>query len=168
MIDYVKQMLSGEFEAALSMLNACIEACPEQNWEDKIANGTFRWVTYHALFFLDLYLSPSEHEFKRRDFHIRGGDEREDRLCEGLGKQETLAYMPICRQKMLESIAAETPESLAGPSGFSWYPITRGEFHVNNIRHVQHHTGQLSAHLRRIGVAEANNRSLPWIGAGWR
>jgi hypothetical protein len=113
-------------------------------------------------------LSPSEHDFTRREFHVRGGDEREDRQCEGLSKQETLAYVPICRQKMLESIAAETPESLAGGSGFSWYRITRGNFHVNNIRHVQHHTGQLSAYLRRIGVAGDNNKALPWLGAGWR
>jgi hypothetical protein len=168
MIEYVRQMLIREFEAALAMLNQCIEACPEEHWDDKIANGTFRWVAYHALFFLDLYLSSSEHDFQRRDFHVRGGDEREDRLSEGLSRQDSLSYVAICRQKILEAIAAETIESLQGGSGFSWYPITRGEFHINNIRHVQHHTGQLSAHLRRIGVAEDNNRSLPWVGSGWR
>jgi DinB superfamily len=168
MIEYVRQMLLGQFESALCMLNQCIEACPEEHWDDKIGNATFRWGVYHALFFLDLYLSPSEHDFTRREFHLRGGDEREDRLSEGLSKQETLEYVAICRQKMLKAIAAETPESLAGGSGFSWYPITRGEFHINNIRHVQHHTGQLSAHLRRIGIAANNNKSLPWIGAGWR
>jgi hypothetical protein len=168
MIEYVRKMLIGEFEAALCMLNQCVEACPEPHWNDKIANGTFCWVAYHALFFLDLYLSPSEHDFTRREFHFHGGDEREDHLSAGLSKQDTHAYVPICRQKMIEAIAAETPDTLAGGSGFSWYPITRGEFHLNNIRHVQHHTGQLSAHLRRIGVAEANNKSLPWIGAGWR
>lgn len=27
----------------------------------------------------------------------------------------------------------------------------RGELHLYNLRHVQHHTGQLSAYLRRIG-----------------
>ena len=168
MIEYVKKMLIGEFEAALCMLNQCIEACPEEHWDDKIGNASFRWVAYHALFFLDLYLSPSEHDFQRKDFHLRGGDEREDRLSEGLSKRDTLAYVLVCRQKILESIAAETAESLQGGSGFSWYRITRGEFHVNNIRHVQHHTGQLSTHLRRIGVAEANNKSLPWCRSGWR
>src|SRR5882757_7723486 len=100
MIDYVRQMLIQEFEAALCMLSHCIDACPEDHWDDKIANGTFRWVTYHALFYLDLYLSPSEHDFKPRDFDHFGGDEREDRLCEGLSKQDTLAYVPICRQKI--------------------------------------------------------------------
>jgi hypothetical protein len=54
MIDYVKQVLIGQFEAALCMLNQCIEACPEEHWDDKIGNATFRGVTYHMLFFLDL------------------------------------------------------------------------------------------------------------------
>ena len=62
--------------------------------------------------------------------------------CVGLSKDDTLAYVPLCRQKMLDSIATETEESLAGPSGFSWYKITRGEMHLVNIRHIQHHTGQ--------------------------
>ncbi len=168
MIEYVRKMLVAEFEAALAMLSHCIEACPEDHCNDKIGNATFRWNAYHALFFLDLYLSPSEHDFTPREFHLLGGDEREDRLSEGLTKQDTLAYVELCRQKILPAIAAETPESLEGGSGFSWYSITRGEFHLNNIRHVQHHTGQLSGYLRRIGVAEANNKSLPWIGAGWR
>jgi DinB family protein len=168
MIEYVRMMLVAELEAALAMLNHCIEACPEEHWNDKIGNATFRWNAYHVLFFLDLYLSPSEHDFAPREFHLLGGDEREDRLSEGLSKQDTLAYVPLCRQKIIAAIATETAESLAGGSGFSWYSITRGEFHLNNIRHVQHHTGQMSAHLRRIGVAEANNKSLPWIGAGWR
>jgi hypothetical protein len=149
------------------MLKHCIEACPEDHWDDKIANGTFRWVTYHTLFFLDLYLSRSEADFRPRDFHHRGGDEREDQLSEGLSKSETLAYVPLCREKMRESLAAETAESLEGPSGFSWYPITRGEFHINNIRHVQHHTAALSAHLRRVGIV-TDRKTLPWVGSGWR
>jgi hypothetical protein len=167
MIEYVRQTLVGEFEAALSMWKHCIEACPDEHWHDKIANGTFRWVTYHTLFFLDLYLSRSEADFRPRDFHHRCGDERDDQLSEGLNKAETLAYVPICRDKMRESLAAETAESLQGPSGFSWYPITRGEFHINNIRHVQHHTAALSAHLRRVGIVK-DRTTLPWVGSGWR
>ena len=102
-----------------------------------------------------------------RDFHHRGGDERLPGACAGLDKDETLAYVSICRQKMLETLAAETAESLQGPSGFSHRPSTRGELHLYNLRHVQHHTGQLSAYLRRVDPS-LSLRALPWIGAGWR
>ena len=167
MIDNVRQILTGQFEASLAMLNQCIEACPPEHWEGKIAQSTFRWVAYHTLFFCDLYLSPSSKAFEVRDLHRRGGDEREPVECAGLPKDDTLAYVPICRQKMLKSIAAETQESLAGPSGFSWYKVTRGELHLINIRHIQHHTGQLSAYLRRTDDRFKDRKTLRWIGSGW-
>ena len=168
MLDYVKQILVGQFEASLAMLNQCIAACPEEHWEGKIGNGSFRWVAYHTLFFVDLYLSASEEAFELRELHQRGGDEREPVAAAGLSKDDTLAYVAICRQKMLDAIAAETAESLAGPSGFSWRKFSRGELHIYNLRHVQHHTGQLSAYLRRIGPAFQDRTALPWIGSGWR
>jgi uncharacterized damage-inducible protein DinB len=168
MIHYVQQILTGQFEASLAMLNACIQACPAEHWEGKIANGTFRWVAYHTLFFLDLYLTPSEEQFHLRDLHQRGGDEREPVASPGLTKEDTLSYLQLCRQKVIESLSAESAKSLAGPSGFSWYQCTRGELHIINIRHVQHHTGQLSAYLRRVDPACRERPALPWVTTGWR
>jgi hypothetical protein len=168
MIEYVKTILTSQFEAALCMMDHCIRACPPEHWEGKITNGTFRWVAYHTLFWVDLYLSLGDQAFVLRDFHHRGGDEREDTASPGLTKDETLAYVPICRQKMLETLAAETAESLQGPSGFPYRKITRGELHVYNLRHVQHHTGQLSAYLRRVDPALNDPKILPWIGTGWQ
>jgi hypothetical protein len=168
MLDLVKQILIAQFEASLAMFNACIAACPDEHWEGKIANGSFRWVAYHTLFFIDLYLSESEVAFQLRDLHLRGGDERAEDASPGLPKQETLAYVPICRQKVLDTVSVETAESLAGPSGFSYREFSRAELHIYNIRHVQHHTGQLSAYLRRVDPAHVGQRSLPWIGTGWR
>jgi DinB superfamily len=169
MIEYVKMILTGQFEAALCMMDQCIRVCPPEHWEGKIANGTFRWVAYHTLFWVDLYLSPGDEvEFVLRDFHHRGGDERENAICLGLSKDETLSYVQICRKKMLDTMAGETAESLQGPCGFSYRKITRGELHVYNLRHVQHHTGQLSAYLRRVDPALCEPEALPWIGTGWR
>lgn len=168
MIDYLKQLLTSQFEASLAMLKNCIAACPEEHWEAKIANGTCRWVAYHTLFFLDLYLSPRNDAFELRELHNHGGDERQPVACVGLSKDDALAYVEICRQKIVDSLAVETPESLQGPSGFSWYQCTRGELHVINIRHIQHHTGQLSAYLRRVGAVDEDRRALPWVKTGWR
>jgi hypothetical protein len=168
MIDYVKQILIGQFEASLAMLNQCLEACPPEHWEGQIANGTFRWVAYHTLFFADLYLSPSHEAFKLRELNERGGDERQPVAGVGLDKEDALSYAQICRQKMRDTIAAETPDSLAGSSGFDGYKISRGELHLVNIRHIQHHTGQLSAYLRRVDERSKDREALRWIGSGWR
>ncbi len=165
MIEYVKTILTGQFEAALCMLDESVQKCPQEHWEGKIANHTFRQIAYHTLFFVDLYLSPNEEGFKLRDFHDRGGDERSSTgPSPGLPKDETLSYLAICRKRALEALASETPESLERESGFSWLPFSRGELHLYNIRHVQHHTGQLSAYLRRI--VEDGERW--WVKTGWR
>lgn len=167
MIDYVKQILTGQFEATLAMLKECIEKCPPEHWEGKIGNKTYRETAYHALFFVDFYLTPNEESFTLREFHQRGGDEREPIVSPGLSKAETLEYVQYCRQKMLAAIAAETQASLEGPSGVSYKKFSRGELHLDNIRGMQHHTGQLSANLRRLQVVE-DPSALPWVGSGWR
>jgi hypothetical protein len=159
----------GQFEAALCMIDHCIRVCSSEQWDGKIANRTFGSVVYHTLFWVDVYLSPGDEDsFVLREFHHRGGDEREPEACRGLSKEETLDYVGICRQKMLETLAAETAEVLQGPSGFSCRKITRGELHLYNLRHVQHHAGQLSAYLRRVNPALRDEETLPWIDSGWQ
>ena len=168
MVEYLKKILASQFEAVLCMLNHCIQTCPPEHWEGKIANLTFRQVAYHTLFFVDAYLSPNEKAFQMRDLHHRGGDERQPTPTPGLSKEETLQYLAICRRKASEALAAETDESLQGPSGFSRRKFSRGELHIYNIRHVQHHTGQLSAFLRRTDKLRENDQALVWVGAGWQ
>jgi hypothetical protein len=164
MMDYLKTILLGQFEASLCMLNDCIRRCPPEHWEGRIANDTFRQIAYHTLFFVDLYLSPGEDAFALRELHHRGGDERSSTAAStGLTKDETLSYLALCRQKAVETLASEIQESLEAPSGFPRLPFSRGELHLSSIRHVQHHTGQLSAYLRRIVQDEASW----WVKTGW-
>jgi uncharacterized damage-inducible protein DinB len=171
MVDFLKQILQGQYEAALCMLNHCMAACGDEYWEGKVANGTFRQIVYHTLFFTDLYLSPSNEAFELRELHQRGGDERGPELCAGVNKEDALAYVKICRQKVKDSLAAETEQSLRGESGFSWRKgMGRAELHIYNIRHIQHHTGALAAYLRRVDPAlrEPKVEQLRWVGQGWR
>src|SRR6266480_3315026 len=136
MVEFLRQVLQSQFEAALSMLKDCVAECGEKYWEGKIANATFRQIAYHTLFFTDLYLSASKEDFQLRDLHKVGGDERGTTLSTGLSKDETLEYVKICRQKVIDSLAAETAQSLQGPSGFR--KCSRIELHIYNIRHIQH------------------------------
>lgn len=168
MIEHLKCILLAQFEAALAMLKQCVEACPAEHWEGKVANETFRWNAYHALFYADLYLSTSNEAFELRELNHRGGDERGAEACAGLSQEDLLAYIQLVHQKMLDAIAAETEETLTGPGGFSWYSVTRAEMHVVNIRHVQHHAAQLSAYLRRVDDRYKEAGTLRWIRTGWR
>jgi DinB superfamily len=168
MINSIHHAILGQFEAALAMLSHCVDVCPVEHWEEKIANNTFRQVAYHALFFADYYLSPNEESFQLRALHERGGDERLPQVSAGLSQAETISYVAVCRQKAIDVLASETPVTLAGRSGFSARQISRVELHLYNIRHLQHHVGQLSAYLRRTDPSFAESVALRWIGSGWQ
>ena len=71
-------------------------------------------------------------------------------------------YMQFCNDKATRVINAETDETLAAPSGFSWLKCTRAEVHVYNTRHIQHHAAQISLRLRLNEQAE-----IPWVRQGW-
>lgn len=168
MIDYLRKILAGQFEAALAMLHNCIVHCPAEHWEAKIASLSLRQVAYHTLFFTEYYLSPGEEAFSLRKLHERGGDERLSEASAGLSLEETLDFLRFCRAKALETFAGETEQSLQAPARFARRDFSRGELHLYSLRHIQHHTGQLSAAIRRLNPDVQNSPDLPWIGSGWR
>lgn len=160
-------IIQSQFEAALAMLRDCVEKCPPAQWDGLIAKYPFWHAAYHTLCFVDCYLSASEHAFQPRAtepdrLHPLGIKELEEEYPSRRFEQSELRrYVAICLDKLRETLAGETEQTLAGPSGFSWLPFSRAELHLYNIRHVQHHAGQLGAHLRRAGV------ELAWVKAGW-
>ena len=46
-----------QFGAAIDMLDNTLLACPEELWGDRAQGQEFWYVTYHCLFWLDLYLT---------------------------------------------------------------------------------------------------------------
>jgi len=170
MIELFKRALVGQFGASLSMLNECVVQCPDECWEGHVGGYAFWHVAYHTLFYTDLYLSRDEQSFRLPSFH------REDYQFFGhrpwppfeaivaetpYAKEVILQYVGMCRDKASESIAAETAESLEGPCGFWWYELPRTEFHLNNLRHIQHHAAQLSLYLRKSAGVE-----IDWVATG--
>lgn len=162
--NFLTDTISSQFLASLAMLHDCIRRCPEANWADAVGRYPFWQVAYHTLCFVDLYLEPDETKFQPRpDLHPAGWQEYDGELpSRRFEKDEMLRYVGICREKAVRVFAAETPESLAGPSGHARRTFSRAELHLYNLRHIQHHAGQLSALLRRIGQEPV------WISAGWR
>ena len=170
MLDTFKSTLVGQYEFALSMFEDCIRQCSDEQWDEDVGNFPFWHVAFHALFYTDLYLSSDLESFEPPTFY------RENYQYFGrlpypphepfvadipYDKETILAYVGHCRRKVPKSIEAETTESLQGPCGFWWYEIPRAEFHLNNIRHLQHHTAQLGLYLRQTA-----NVGIGWAGTG--
>lgn len=172
MLDLYKQSVLAQFEAVLSTLRQCLVRCPEECWTENVGNFPFWHVAYHALYYGDFYATSDFESFQPQSFH-REHYNYFDKTPEPphtapvvdipYERDVLLGYVDHCRGKAARVMAAETAESLAGPSGFPWYKVTRAEFWLINQRHVYHHVAQLALMLRnKAGVA------IDWIGHGWK
>lgn len=153
-IKQYREIVGGQFSAALDMLDECLRRCPAKHWKGKVGKYPFWQVAYHALYCTDLYTAPTEKDWSPGKFQPGGiADVENEYPTREFSKRELRAYVKHCRKLMWDSLAAETEKSLVGPSGFSWLKMTRAEVPIYSMRHVQHHTGQLGVFLRREKVS---------------
>ncbi len=164
-----QSMICRQFAAAVQTIRSAIEVCPDSLWDDCADGSPFWHLAYHALFYADFYLSEDERAFHAMDFHqdkaqflpgnygeyagIVGTPEK------ALRKDQLLRYADHCLGKCDETFGKLTDENALRRCGFPWYELNVGEFLLNNLRHVQHHAGQLALLLRRrAGVG------IDWLG----
>jgi hypothetical protein len=157
-------ILLSQFEASLSMLKECLQKCPHEHSDGLVAKYPFWMVAYHTLCFIDVYLSPRDVDWiPQAEFHPKGRQELEDEFpSRRFTLEELLKYCEFCHEKMKKTLLAESEDVLAGPSGFPRRQFTRAELHLYNLRHIQHHTGQMTAFLRKIAI------DTNWVGTGWK
>lgn len=172
MPDTLNEILAHQYEASLSMLHLAIERCPDASWNGCVANWKFCQVAFHVVFFADVYLQPADDvdALKRQPFHVehaaefRDYEELEDRPQVLLYEKAFVqSYLQYARRKARETLARESAEDLAGPSGFRRRTCSRAELHVYNIRHIQHHAAQLILRLRLDADVD-----VPWVGHAWK
>ena len=171
MHDTLAELLAHQYEASICTLNLAVTRCPEPSWNKRVAALKFCQAAFHAVFFADVYLQPTDDVdlLKRQPFHVehkadfRDYEELEDREQVLLyDKPFVLSYLQNVRRKARETIARESAEVLTGPSGFRRRTCSRAELHVYNIRHIQHHAAQLSLRLRLDTDVD-----IPWVGHAW-
>lgn len=161
----VREIIKSQYRASLDMLGEAIVKCPDVAWNDPAHKNRFWHIAFHALFFAHLYLQKSEKEFvawskHRKEYQFLGplpwDPSKMPDIGEPYTKEEVLEYLAVCR----EEVETKTSQvDLEAESGFSWLPFNKLELQFYNIRHIQHHTGQLADRLRGEGVG------LRWVGA---
>lgn len=164
-----QDMIGRQYAAAIQMLRSAIEICPDPLWDDRSEGSPFWHLAYHALFFTDFYLSHDDKTFKAMDFHLQNsgllpGDYKEfagivDTPDNAYSKKQLLEYADHSLKKCKETFDGLTDERALERCGFWWYPLNVGEFLLNNLRHIQHHTGQLMLLLRR-----RSDIGIDWMG----
>jgi hypothetical protein len=162
-----KEIIKSQYMAALEMLAQAITQCPQNLWADPEDVNQFWNIAYHALFFTHLYLQESEAEFQPWEKHVDGlhhFDPQPESAPEGaeyglpFSKEDLLSYLDFCRQVVRDRVPAT---NLEAESGFDWIPFNKLQLQFYNIRHIQHHTGELYERLgTRAGI------EVRWVGMG--
>ena len=132
-----KKVIKSQYAAALEMLKQAIVKCPESIWDDPGHKNRFWHVAYHALFYTDLYVRPSERDFapweKHRDEYEFMGPlpwppHKKPDIGEPYSKQEVLEYLGIC-QNVVEATVPTL--NLDEASGFGWLPMGKLELQLH-------------------------------------
>lgn len=167
----LRRALKSQYHAGLAMLRHTIERCPTDQWVGTGHTNDVWQIAYHALYFTHLYLQPEEAAFRPWPGH-RGEVQHPDGIAgpadpssalpllpQPYTRDEVLAYWQTCEAMVDDAVDALELGRLT--SGFDGYPMSKLEHQLVNLRHLQHHTGQLADRLRY-----AADIGTPWAGAG--
>jgi hypothetical protein len=163
----IRPAVLGQYRAGLDMLGKAIELCPENLWLSSKYKNRFWHVAYHCVFYTHLYLHRSEADFRPWPKHVPNSNYLGSRpgapnetfpIPEPYSKPGVQEYLQLCRSEVEMQVPLVPFED---NSGFSWLPFNKLELQFYNIRHLQHHTGQLIERLRdEVGIGVAWVRSL--------
>jgi hypothetical protein len=146
--------IQSQYLAVFEMLRQAVQKCPESLWDDASYKNLFSQTVSHVLFYTHFYLHNGPETFIPWSKH-RPGSEGFDSECEKYSKADLLEYINLLCQLVGPLVNSL---DLDAPSGFHWLPFSRLETHIYNIRHLQHHTGELYERLGSAGETE-----LGWI-----
>ena len=139
-----------QFGAALEMLENAVRACPAELWGGRGQGTEFWYVVYHTLFFTDFYLSGSTEGFAPPEpFTLDELDPAGVMPGRVYTKEELLDYLSHCRGKCRATVGALTEEGARSLCKFRRFEMSFAELLLYNLRHVQHHAGQLNLMLRQ-------------------
>jgi len=156
-----KTIIWSQFGASIDTLNDMLRACPDQLWRERLWDTPLArpeyaelWYrVYHALFWLELYLTGAEEGFAPpAPFELI--EMAEDDLPERVyTKDELQAYLEYGRKKCEATIEALTDETAQRRCQFAWGNLSFAELLLYNMRHVQEIAAQLSLFLGQKGIS---------------
>jgi len=160
------KMLWRQFAVAIDSLGDALRDCPDDLWEVQlwpdqpgqwVAQGfsAFWYLGYHALFWLDLYLTGAEEGFTPPEPFDLVEMEANEALPRTYSREELLGYLDLCRQRSQETIAGMLAGEAQRVCSFPWGELPFAELMLYTMRHVQEHAAQLHLFLGQHGVQRA-------------
>ena len=155
-----KQLIWGQLGGAIDMLENAILACPDELWQAGEPRRALWYLTFHTLFFLDLYTHGAVEGFAPPPpFTLDELDPAGVYPERVYSRDELGEYLIACRERCRSAIASLTPETAERRCTFEWLQESYIELVLRNVRHVQHHAAQLNWVL-----GEKTGAAPRWVG----
>lgn len=168
--DALRPIIKSQLHASLAMLKDAIEKCPDEVWLEERSGNRYWQIAYHVLYYAHLYLHADTSSVHRWPWHqsqvqhpsgLLNAHAQVDAslpvFADPYSRAQALEAWAICDGMVdaaIDSFDLDAPEC-----GFPWYRMGKLEHQFVNIRHIQHHTGQLTDRLR-----VAADIGVPWVG----
>jgi hypothetical protein len=170
MREHLRKVLWNQFGASIEMLKGTIALWPDQYWN---LNNKIYYLSYHTFLFLDYYLTiPPTNYTAPLPFTMIPSDKVppyavDDLLPNRLYTQkELLESLQTCEQKCrhvifslteenMQRVWIDHPDDIAGTATLNY---SVHEILLYNLKHVQHHVGQLNLLLR-----EETGHAVDWV-----
>ena len=157
-----REALGAQFAAALDMLERALGACPESAWGGPGDWHAFWYLASHTLWWTDYYLAGDAAGFRPpAPFGMEEADPDGALPPRVFTPGELQAYLAHVRARLELVLAELSDERAAAPCGYPRKDFSVHELHLYNLRHVQHHVGQLQLLLRQAGVTPPR-----WVARG--
>jgi hypothetical protein len=162
----IKKSYSRQLGATFKMLEYTIDKANETTWTARINNMPFWQICYHVLWFTDFYFHANQATFQPQSFDMEGIHnywiKPDSQMIENqkhpISKSNMKAYCKYVRQKANQFIQGINGTYFTTPSPFEWHGFPKIDLVDYNLRHLQHHVGQLDIIVRRD-----QNIGNPWI-----
>lgn len=161
-----REILWRQFGAAIDMLENAIRACPDELWRARLWDekaqpefAEFWYLAFHALFWLDYYLSDDPETFVPPAPFTMSEADMDGALPERLyTRVELLDYLQYGRERCRVRIASA--DLLAPQRCRPNNPdMTIAELYIYNLRHVHEHAAQLG-----LLLGQKTSSAPGWVG----
>ena len=154
----IQKIVISQYKAALLMFKDAVSISSEELWYGIEKTNAFWHIAYHTLFYTDLYLSVNLDSFVPWDKHKENYNLLDKTLTPSYNKSDIFEYY----EKIIDALELRIRETdFEAPSGFYWLKCNKLELHIYNIRHIQHHAGQLIERIR-----DYQKQGINWVSFG--
>lgn len=157
MDSFLNTIIWQQFGAAIDDLDNNIRDCPDDLWlsrlwsdpeHERFFQPAYWYIAYHALFWLDLYLTGTEEGFvPPAPFLLVEQNEHGPLPERPYTQAELRGYLAACRQRCQATIGAMTAETAQRRCEFSWGAVSFAELQLYSMRHLAGHAAQLNMAL---------------------